>query len=376
MARPQDDAPPSGKGGFVALLAAWLLLFALIGGGFAWVFYLHPDARSDQQAERAEETPAPELSGAAGQSGAAAGGDAPAAAAPPEPGPVSEPQPAPQPGSPSEVSSGTGPTPRPDAPTPEELSERLQKPRTAQAPPTWRKFAAAFDHKDPRPRIAVVITGLGLDGEATQRTVQSLPAAFTLSFTPYADDLNRWIAVARVDGHEVMLDLPLEPLDFPRKDPGPLALMTGAEDRENLEKLNDILGRGSSYIGVAAALGSRFAASEPDMRILLRALKTKGLIYLDNASSKDSIAAELAASLGTASVVNDRLLDDNQASDAVIRARLAEIEGLALARGQAIAIARPYPKAVEQLARWARGLGERGFALAPVSALVPQPDPA
>ena len=373
MARPQDDAPPSGKGGFVALLAAWLLLFALIGGGFAWVFYLHPDARSDQQAERAEEAPAPEPSGAAGENGATAGGDAPAAApaAPPEPGPVSEPLAAPQPGSPSEVSSGTGP-----APTPEELSERLQKPRTGQAPPTWRKFAAAFDRKDPRPRIAVVITGLGLDGEATQRTVQSLPAAFTLSFTPYADDLNRWIAVARVDGHEVMLDLPLEPLDFPRKDPGPLALMTGAEDRENLEKLNDILGRGSSYIGVAAALGSRFAASEPDMRILLRALKTKGLIYLDNASSKDSIAAELAASLGTAWVVNDRLLDDNQASDAVIRARLAEIEGLALARGQAIAIARPYPKAVEQLARWARGLGERGFALAPVSALVPQPDPA
>ena len=369
MARPQDDAPPSGKGGFVALLAAWLLLFALIGGGFAWVFYLHPDARSDQQAERAEETPAP--SGAAGQSGVTAGGDAPAAAAPPEPGPLSEPLAAPQSGSPSATSSEPG-----AAPTPEELSERLQKPRTAQAPPTWRKFAAAFDRKDPRPRIAVVITGLGLDDEATQRTVQSLPAAFTLSFTPYADDLNRWIAVARVDGHEVMLDLPLEPLDFPRKDPGPLALMTGAEDRENLEKLNDILGRGSSYLGVAAVLGSRFAASEPDMRILLRALKTKGLIYLDNASSKDSIAAELAASLGTAWVVNDRLLDDNQASDAVIRARLAEIEGLALARGQAIAIARPYPKAVEQLARWARSLGERGFALAPVSALVPQPDPA
>ena len=112
------------------------------------------------------------------------------------------------------------------------------------------------------------------------------------------------------------------------------------------------------------------------MRILLRALKTKGLIYLDNGSARDSLAAELAASLGTASLVNDRVLDDNQASDAVIRARLAEVEGLALARGQAIAIARPYPQAVEQLARWARDLGERGFALAPVSALVPQPDPA
>ncbi len=350
MSRSKDDAPPSGKGGLVALVAAWLLLFSLVGAGFAWVFYLHPDARGGDRAEQADpaETSAPSPDPTRGAREAA---DSVAAESVP---------------------------PRPTEPgaSPEELKKRLQRRGEAKAPPTWRRFATAFDRKDPRPRIAIVITGLGLDGEATQRAVQSLPAAVTLSFTPYASDLNRWIAVARVDGHEVMLDLPMEPLDFPRSDPGPLALMTGAGDRENLEKLNDILGRGSSYIGVAASLGSRFAASEPDMRILLRALKTKGLIYLDNGSAPESTAPGLAADLGTAWVVNDRVLDDNQASDAVIRARLAEIEGLALARGQAVAIARPYPQAVEQLARWARDLGQRGFALAPVSALVAQPDPA
>ena len=353
MSRSQDDAPPSGKGGLVALVAAWLLLFSLVGAGFAWVFYLHPDARGGDRAEQVEEA---------------------------DPAGASAPSPDPMPGA-REAANSVGAeseAPRPTEPeaSPEELKKRLQRQGEAKAPPTWRRFAAAFDRKDPRPRIAIVITGLGLDGEATQRAVQSLPAAVTLSFTPYASDLNRWIAVARVDGHEVMLDLPMEPLDFPRSDPGPLALMTGAGDRENLEKLNDILGRGSSYIGVAASLGSRFAASEPDMRILLRALKTKGLIYLDNGSTQESMAPKLAADLGTAWVVNDRVLDDNQASDAVIRARLAEVEGLALARGQAVAIARPYPQAVEQLARWARDLGERGFALAPVSALVVQPDPA
>ena len=353
MSRPQDEAPTGGKGGFAALIAAWILLFGLVGAGFAWVFYFHPDARNGDRAEQAEETkpPAPSAPGVDAKPGA---GEA-VSADTTDSAPASLPEP---------------------APSPEELKKRLQRPGQGKSPPTWRRFAAAFDRKDPRPRIAIVITGLGLDGAATQQAVQSLPSAVTLSFTPYASDLNRWITVARVDGHEVMLDLPMEPLDFPRSDPGPLALMTGAGDRENLEKLNDILGRGSSYVGVAASLGSRFAASEPDMRILLRALKTKGLIYLDNGSTPESTAPGLAAALGAAWVVNDRLLDDNQASDAVIRARLAEVEGLALARGQAVAIARPYPQAVEQLARWARDLGERGFALAPVSALVMPPDPA
>ena len=353
MVQSQDATPAGGKRGLYALVAAWVLLFAVIASGLVWVFYLHPDA---QTAEQDAEEPGLES-------------------------PAEVPAPTPE----AEVTAETATAAEPPSEPPakpeaeasaEELSAKLQRPAAETAAPAWRRFAAAFDGRDQRPRIAVVVTGLGLNAKATETAVRKLPPEITLSFTPYAEDLSRWITLARVEGHEVMLDLPMEPADFPRSDPGPLALMTEIDDRENLRRLDQILGRGSSYIGVAAMLGSRFSASAPDMRILLRALKTKGLLYLDNGSSKESVSGNLAASLGAVSLSSDRRIDDSQSSAAVIRARLTQIEQLARTRGQALAMASPYPLSIEELLAWAQALEQRGFTLAPVSALAPRPGPA
>lgn len=350
MVQSQDATPAGGKRGLYALVAAWVLLFAVIASGLVWVFYLHPDA---QTAEQDAEEPGLE-----------------SPAEPPAPTPEAE-------GTAETATVAKAPSEPPSKAeaSAEELSAKLQRP-AAETAPAWRRFAAAFDGRDQRPRIAVVVTGLGLNAKTTETAVRKLPPEITLSFTPYAEDLSRWITLARVEGHEVMLDLPMEPADFPRSDPGPLALMTEIDDRENLRRLDQVLGRGSSYIGVAAMLGSRFSASAPDMRILLRALKTKGLLYLDNGSSKESVSDTLAASLGAVSLSSDRRIDDSQSSAAVIRARLTQVEQLARTRGQAVAMASPYPLSIEELLAWAQALEQRGFTLAPVSALAPQPGPA
>ena len=43
----------------------------------------------------------------------------------------------------------------------------------------------------------------------------------TLAFSPYADDLPRSVAKARAAGHEILLQVPLEPYGYPDVDPGP-----------------------------------------------------------------------------------------------------------------------------------------------------------
>ena len=72
----------------------------------------------------------------------------------------------------------------------------------------------------------VVVTGLGLATDVSETAIRTLPAAVSLSFTPYAKDLETWISLARSQGHEVLLDLPMEPTTFPNDDPGPRALIT------------------------------------------------------------------------------------------------------------------------------------------------------
>ena len=233
----------------------------------------------------------------------------------------------------------------------------------------WRRFAAVYDAADARPRIAVVLTGLGLSAEATNRAIRELPASITLSFTPYADRLDHWMGLARVNGHEVLLDLPMEPTTFPYDDPGPQTLLTQLDAAENRQRLRWVLERGRSYVGLAAVMGSRFTQSEPDLQPVLEEIKDRGLMFVDNQATEASAGARLARGLGLPHAVNDRMLDDGHASHVAIDARLAQIERLARANGAAVAMGRPYPATLERLRAWVRSLDDRGFVLVPITAL-------
>lgn len=260
-------------------------------------------------------------------------------------------------------------TPEPGAPEP---AEELAAPQTepAGAQPRWQRYSQDFDDSDKRPRIAIVLTGMGLSSAATEAAINQLPAAVTLSFTPYSRRLDQWVSLARTGGHEVMLDLPMEPTSYPDDDPGPQALLTALSPAQNLERLNWTLGRTSGYVGVATVMGSRFTTSEKALTPVIEALKEQGLIFLDNRSSQESVAWRLAAKIGAANAVNDRALDTAQASRVAIDARLVQLEGIARAEGFAVAMGRPYPVTIERLREWAKGLSGRGFVLAPISAVV------
>jgi hypothetical protein len=233
----------------------------------------------------------------------------------------------------------------------------------------WERYRQPFNVDDKRPRIAVVLTGLGLSDSATEAAINQLPPAVTLSFSPYARNLERWIALARARGHEVMLDLPMEPASFPNEDPGPQGLLTTLSEEENLDRLDWVLSRGSAYVGVAGAMGSRFTASRTAIEPVLQAVKDRGLIFLDRRTSEHSLVPELAAEIGLPTAINNRSVDERQASRVAIDARLAQVERIALTDGYAVAMAQPYPVTLDRLAEWATELGTRGLVIAPISAL-------
>ncbi len=258
--------------------------------------------------------------------------------------------------------------PGPEQPEPEQTAALPQVPSPTPVL-AWQRFGSAFDAPDQRPRIAVVVTGLGLADSATEAAIKLLPANVTLSFTPYARDLQSWIALARAHGHEVMLDLPMEPVTFPADDPGPQALLTTLNDAENGERLDWILGRGSAFVGLVGNMGSRFSTATAPMTAMLKTLKQRGLLYLDNRPVAQSIGAELADRLGVPRAINNRQIDERQASRIAIDARLAQIERIAKTEGAAVALAQPFPVSLERLSKWAREVEARGFVLAPITAV-------
>ncbi|MBM3560140.1 MAG: divergent polysaccharide deacetylase family protein [Alphaproteobacteria bacterium] len=234
----------------------------------------------------------------------------------------------------------------------------------------WRVYARPHDPADPRPRIAVVISALGLSTAATETAIQGLPGAVTLAFQPYADDIQRWVRLARAAGHEVMIDLPMEPLDFPISEPGPQALFVELPPDTNQTRLHWAMSRATGYVGVLNYMGSRFTTSREAMLPVLRTLKQRGLMFVDARTSARSVGVQIAGEISLPRAINDRFLDTGEKSRVSIDARLAEVERIAREVGASLAIGHCYPVTIERLRVWTQGLLAKGIALVPASALV------
>ncbi len=217
--------------------------------------------------------------------------------------------------------------------------------------------------------MAVVVIDLGLSSAATEAAIRQFPGEVSLSFSPYAENLDRWVQRARGEGHEVLLNLPMEPLNYPSTDPGPQTLLTSLSARQNADRLEWVLGRANGgYVGVMAHLGSKFTTSAPSLKPVLETLAARGLLYLDSRAHPQSLGPALAAELGLPRAANDRLVDQEPAR-AAIDARLAEIERVARESGMAVALASPLPITYERLNQWLGTLQGKGLALAPITAI-------
>ena len=212
-----------------------------------------------------------------------------------------------------------------------------------------------------RPKVALVIGGLGLNATATRQAIEQLPPSVTLSFVPYAEGLQGWIDLARANGHEVLLEAPMEPVDYPDNDPGPYTLMATAQGSETVKKLEWLLSRATGYFGVTNYLGSRFVGNDTAMAAFTGALRGRGLAFIDDGS-----AAKRGGGLPRASA--DRIIDDQLSIESIDQQLLA-LEAGALQHGQALGSGFAYPVTLAQVAAWTQSVETRGYQLAPASAI-------
>ena len=248
-----------------------------------------------------------------------------------------------------------GPLPR--------IADDGRKPMTAYAAPV--PAAAKF-------KIAIVVNGLGMSAAATKAALDTLPQGVTVGFEPYAGDVGKWVYEARSRGHELLLEIPMEPFDFPDSDPGPHTLRTGQEEDANVQRLNWALTRFTGYAGVTNLLGQRFLSDAEALAPTLTYLNRRGLYFFDNGAASQSVLPTVAGQVGMPVIQGGGSLDGIQTALEIDR-RLSELETQARANGSAVGSAFLYPVSLARIANWARGLQSRGFVLVPVSAIVASP---
>jgi uncharacterized protein len=220
-----------------------------------------------------------------------------------------------------------------------------------------------------KPRIAIIISGLGISAKATAAALAKLPPQVTLAFAPYAADVQNWVTQARQKGHEVLLEVPMEPFDFPDSDPGPHTLRSGVGEDANTERLVWALTRFTGYTGVTNLLGARLLSDSDSLEPVLTYLARRGLMFYDNGAATHSAAPDVASRVGV-SFAQATLTIDSIQTAMEIDHELSELETQARANGSASGSGFLYPVTIDRVSQWAQGLAGRGFVLVPASAIV------
>jgi hypothetical protein len=244
-------------------------------------------------------------------------------------------------------------------------------------------YAAGFDHSSRRPRIGLLLAGIGMNEAESDAAIRTLPDAVSLAVSPYAainrPGLPKLLATARTIGHEYLIAVPLEPAGFPLNDPGPSTLLTSAPPTANVRSLREVLSQIDGYVGVTGVVGTmrgeRLAAMTDQIEAVLAELSSRGLLYVDPREGGGPVSKTWGRHVD---LVIDDAADQGVADRAMIDSKLAALEQQARDSGSALGLVmRPTPTAVARIAAWSNGLANRGLTLAPVSALVlPPAEPA
>ena len=217
-----------------------------------------------------------------------------------------------------------------------------------------------------RPKIAIVIDDLGVQPTLAERAI-ALPNSISLAFLPSSQATPSLAELAIAVGHEVLIHMPMEPLD-PSIYPGPGALLLNMTFKEILTQLRLAFTQMPGAVGLNNHMGSKYTGDENGMATVMGELKVRDMIFVDSRTTPETKGVAMAKKRNVRSVSRDVFLD-NDRSESAIRKQLLLTEKLAKENGIAVAIGHPYPETFSVLEEWIPNTENRGYVLVPISVL-------
>ena len=199
----------------------------------------------------------------------------------------------------------------------------------------------------------------------------ALNQPLTLAVLPNEGNVERILELARGSGHELLVHLPMEPEDFPAKNPGPNAILLSDDSTRVRQLVRQALRKVPGAVGLNNHMGSRATADQRLMRLVLQELKLRGLMFLDSRTSPNSVAFDQALAMGVPAARRDLFIDAVDQATA-IETRLWALAELAARQGQAIGLGHDREQTLLALESVLPQLEMRGFSFVPVSGLVEQ----
>ncbi|MGB5619987.1 MAG: divergent polysaccharide deacetylase family protein [Desulfobacterales bacterium] len=189
------------------------------------------------------------------------------------------------------------------------------------------------------PKVAIIIDDLGYDRRIARKFLD-LDAGLTFAVLPLAPHTRLIAATIFKKGGELMLHLPMEPLEYPSVDPGPGALLSSMSADDLIAQLRENLSDVPGIKGVNNHMGSKLTAESARLYQVFSVLKQEGLFFIDSRSTAETVGRPSARLFQLPFAERDVFIDHVQDPD-LIRLRIKELIQIARKNGEAIGIAHP-----------------------------------
>ena len=190
------------------------------------------------------------------------------------------------------------------------------------------------------PRVAIIIDDLGHDRKIAEKFLE-LDVALTFSILPFSPYQKKIARMAQDKGVEVMLHLPMEPMEYPAVDPGQGTLLADMDPDRLIAQLEKNLDTLSGVKGVNNHMGSRLTAESSQLYQIFSILKKRGLFFVDSRTTAKSLCRPTARMFKVPFAQRDVFLDHQQQPD-FIRKQIKDLIEIAQSHGEAVGIGHPY----------------------------------
>jgi polysaccharide deacetylase 2 family uncharacterized protein YibQ len=190
------------------------------------------------------------------------------------------------------------------------------------------------------PRVALIIDDLGYDRKMAEKFL-SLDINMTFSILPHSPFQNKIARLASSKGLEIMLHLPMEPVEYPGVNPGPGTLLSSMTPDELIKQLEENLNTMPGVKGINNHMGSKLTAESAQMYQIFSVLKHRGLFFVDSRTTSDSLGKPSARLFQVPFAQRDVFIDHYQKPD-FIRKQIKELIRIARLNGEAVGILHPH----------------------------------
>ena len=223
-------------------------------------------------------------------------------------------------------------------------------------------------------RIALVLYGFADDSQQAEAAF-ALPVPFAVALAPGAPASQGLFRAAHREGHEIVLHLPLEPINYPQVSPGPGAVLVTMKPAEITGPTRRYLDQAGPVAAVANDMGSLATQDMTVMTAVYRELKRRHLTFIHLSPVAGAVCRPLAAQLGVMYAEPDAVLDaETRQPDArTLDRRWEEVLARAREHDRMIVWLRATPRACAWLPGAAAAKRLQGVDLVPLSSLLARP---